>query len=157
MRKKMVPLVVFAVMSVLTIAYAVYVVYSMTNNTSGWHYFEYYEPEDYDHVYYAVPYEGEPSKWYSPEELAIGGYWDNDGSDNGFWIIVDRDKEPFDLQTATPVFKLNGRFYQVSGLWVTPSLPKSPNVTLVGGAVCIGMGWLATGIVYYRWIHEKVF
>ncbi len=100
-----------------------------------------------------MPYKREPSQWYYPEELAIIDYLDNDGNfDNGFWIVVDRGKEPFNLQAENPVFKLNGKFYQVSSLWATPAvMGRSPDVAVVGGAVGISIGWFATGMIYYRW------
>lgn len=142
-------LLIVAAMSVLTIAYIAYVAYSATNNEAN---------NTLNPVYYAIPYKGEPSQWYYPEELAIIDFLDNDENfDNGFWIVVDRDRKPFDLQAENPVFKLNEKFYQVSSLWVTPTFMESgPDIAVVGGAVGISIGWFATGMMYYRWLkYEK--
>ncbi|MEM2250420.1 MAG: hypothetical protein QXP16_07005 [Candidatus Bathyarchaeia archaeon] len=132
-------------MLVATLVWLVWLVCAANN--------EFDESGAHNPVYYVMPYKDEPSQWYSPEELAIIDYLDNDGNfDNGFWIVVDKSKEPFDLQAENPIFKLNEGFYQVSSLWVTPKVvERSLDTAVVGGAVGISIGWFATGMMYYKW------
>jgi hypothetical protein len=85
-----------------------------------------------DVVYFADLYEGESSPpIYTPEQLGIVQVGlDYENNTKGVHIIVDKDREPFPLQTVQPIFQYNGTLYKISPLWtaygVPPNLPQQP-------------------------------
>jgi hypothetical protein len=129
-------------MAVLTAIYASVVVYA---NVSS----------NYDEVVYtAVRYESEtpPAYWYTAEQLGIVEvieYGENDSS----WlhIRVDPEKEPFPLQHELPIFIYKDKFYQVSPLSATPSLPESVIQWQIPVGGALGAGWILSGVVTIKW------
>ncbi len=121
-------------MAILTVIYVSAVVWAQTNYN--------------DVVYAAVEYESEapPTDWYEPEQLGIVKIIEREGG----WLhtVVDREKEPFPLQSENPIFLYKEKFYQISSLWATPGLADPQWQVPVGGA--LGAAWIFTGVFYIR-------
>lgn len=120
---------------ILTVIYAIVVVYANTNLRS---------PKP---LYAAFEYESETplASWYTLEQLGIVNVIEYE--ENGWiHIEVDREKEPFPLQSELPIFLYQDKFYQVSPLWVTPGLPKSVRLLQIPIGGALGTGWIFTGI-----------
>jgi len=127
--------VALLLMTILTAIYAIVVVYANTN------------PRSLKPLYAAFEYESEtpPASWYTLEQLGIVNVIENE--ENGWLHIeVDREKEPFPLQSELPIFLYQDKFYQVSPLWVTPGLPKSVRQLQIPIGGALGAGWIFTGI-----------
>lgn len=135
-------------MAVLTVTYVSAVVYANTNANAYSHRYV---------LYGAFEYESEtpPTDWYTPEQLGI--YDVIELGENGSWlhIAVDREKEPFPLQSENPIFLYKDKFYQVLPLWVTPGLPKSIMQwqIQIGGA--LGVCWIFTGVLFLKWRKKE--
>ena len=135
--------VTLILMAILTVIYVSAVVYANTNANAYPHRYV---------LYGAFEYESEtpPTDWYTPEQLGI--YDVIEYGENGSWlhIAVDREKEPFPLQSENPIFLYQDKFYHVSPLWVTPGLPEGVKQwqILIGGA--LGAGWVFTGALFFK-------
>jgi len=141
---------VLILLVILTVIYVSAVVYANTNASAC--------PDPHRCVLYAAfKYEADtsPSEWYTLEQLGICDVIEY--VENGSWlhIAVDREKEPFPLQSENPIFLYKDEFYQVSSLHVTPALPEGiKNWQIpVGGA--LGIGWVFTGVLFLRWMKKE--
>jgi hypothetical protein len=129
-------------MAVLTVIYAGMVVYAYADEQKK--YSE--ETSSVGPTYPACECKSqeEPEVWYYPEELGIVEV--NEIGAEGGWcrIIIDREKEPFPLMAEQPIFLYEGKFYIVSGKWLTfaPDYRVSWQIP-VGGV--LGLGWFLTG------------
>jgi len=106
-------------------------------------------------LYAAERYQPEnpPPYCYQPEELGIVQVIEDTQNASWVHIEVDREKEPFPLQTEQPIFLYNGNFYKVLSLWVTPGLSEEIKQWQIHGGAAIGVGWAGTviaGIVSWR-------
>jgi len=143
--KKMVKAILIS-MAILTVIYVSAVVYANTNaNTNANAY-----PHRYV-LYAANEYKSEtpPTDWYTPEQLGI---YDVIEYENGSWlhIAVDREKEPFPLQSENPIFLYKDKFYQVSPFWTTPGLPESVKQWQIPIGGVLGAGWILTGALFLK-------
>lgn len=106
-----------------------------------------------DTVYSAFLYEGEPNEWYYPQELGITKILDYGAGEKATWlhVVVPHELDPGDLQIERPIFKwqVNGKFYQISELWVTPGVPGPTNIQPMSLAGLSG-GWLLTVILFWK-------
>jgi hypothetical protein len=132
-------------MAILTVIYVSAVVYANTN--------AYPYPHRYV-LYAAFAYESEtpPTDWYTPEQLGIYDVIEY-GENGSYWlhIAVDREKEPFPLQSENPIFLYKDKFYQVSSLWTTPGLPEHLKQWQIPIGGALGAGWVFTGILFLKW------
>jgi hypothetical protein len=147
-RKLRVEILVLLVMSILTAAYLALVVYANTDLANN---------DKLYPVYAAFEYKSQPSTWNTTEELGIIEVIEY-GNETSYWlhVVVDPDKEPFPLQEVQPIFKYKDKFFQVSALWATPSLPDSIKQYQTPIGVAIGLGWVAIGIVAYGKKDKKI-
>ncbi|MDH7478142.1 MAG: hypothetical protein QHH17_07170 [Candidatus Bathyarchaeota archaeon] len=103
-------------------------------------------------VYYAFLYQGEPAKWYYPEELGIFEINDFEAGETATWLQVGSTEEWSEVENLIFKWERNGRFYQISYLNVTPGQPQPVSYLVIGG-VRIAGGWCFTGvfgILYWR-------
>ena len=135
--------VTLILMAILTVIYVSVVVYANANANAYPHRYV---------LYGAFEYESEtpPTDWYTPEQLGIYDVIEYGENDSWLHIAVDREKEPFPLQSENPIFLYQDKFYQVSPLWVTPGLPEGVKQwqILIGGA--LGAGWVFTGALFFK-------
>ena len=139
--------VTLILMAILTVIYVSAVVCANTNANAYPHRYV---------LYGAFEYESEtpPTDWYTPEQLGI--YDVIEYGENGWLhIAVDREKEPFPLQSENPIFLYKDKFYQVSPLWVTPGLPEGVKQwqILIGGV--LGAGWVFAGALFFKRRTQK--
>ena len=148
--------VALLLMAVLTVAYVSAVVYA--NADVGFnHYSHRYV------LYAAFEFEADtpPSEWYTPEQLGIYDVIEY-GENGSYWlhIAVDKEKEPFPLQSANPTFLYKDEFYTVSSVWVTPMLPGEFRQWQIPIGVALGAGWLFAGVLFLLFLkgrkNEKV-
>jgi len=137
--------VILILMVILTVIYVSAVVYANTNDANA-----------YSHryvLYGAFEYESEtpPTDWYTPEQLGIYGV--TELGENGSWlhIAVDREKEPFPLQSENPIFLYKDKFYEVLPVWVTPGLPESVKQWQIPIGGALGACWVFTGVLFLKW------
>jgi len=129
-------------MSILTMIYIGAVVYADSNSASrysadGW-------------VLAADEYEGQPSSWYTPEELGMTVYREGNG-----WVqvVVPYNVNCTELREQRPIFKYKDRFYQISESDITPAVYEETTrwqiLAVVVGA-CIATGWIYVGYLGLR-------
>ena len=145
-RMKKVFTVTLILMAILTVIYVSAVVCANTNANAYPHRYV---------LYGAFEYESEtpPTDWYTPEQLGI--YEVIELGESWLHIAVDREKEPFPLQSENPIFLYKDKFYQVSSLWTTPGLPESVKQWQmpIGGA--LGVCWIFTGVLFLKWRKKE--
>jgi len=126
-------------MLIITAVYLGAVVYANSNSLSG------------SAIDAAFLYHGEPKVWYTPEQLGIVkilGY-----QENATWIqVVYGDQGPLINPEVEepPIFKYRGKFWQISKLHVTPSLPESVKRWQVPIGGMIAVGWVFIGALYFK-------
>ena len=142
--------ILLALMAMLTVIYAGAVVYANVSDA----------PKS-DGIYIvpgAFLYKGDPSEWYTPEQLGIVKVEDYGAGENATWlhVFIPRDVYYNDSKGEWvwgKIFKWerNGKFYKIE-FWITPGLPEDiikRSQIPIGGA--IGAGWIISGI----WIYKK--
>ena len=124
-------------MLIITAVYLGVIVYANSNSSSG------------GAIDAAFLYHGEPEEWYTPEQLGIVkicGY-----SEDANWIqVVYGDQGSLVNPDEQPIFKYNGKFWQISKLHVTPGLPEEAKKWQVPIGGMIAVGWVFTGIVFFK-------
>ncbi|MDH5450831.1 MAG: hypothetical protein OEX77_08040 [Candidatus Bathyarchaeota archaeon] len=143
-------------MAVLTVTYVSAVVYANADVGSN------YYPHRYV-LYAAFKYEADtpPTEWYAPEQLGIYDVIEY-GQNGSSWlhIAVDKEREPFPLQSENPTFLYKDEFYTVSSFWVTPGLPENFKQWQIPIGVALGTGWLFAGVLFLLFLkgrkNEKV-
>lgn len=135
-------------MVILTVIYVSAVVYANTNANAYPHRYV---------LYGAFEYESEtpPTDWYTPEQLGIYAVTELGENGSSLHIAVDREKEPFPLQSENPIFLYKDKFYQVSPLWVTPGLPESVKQWQIPLGVALGACWAFTGVLFLKWRKKE--
>lgn len=140
MEKIVKAVIVMTIITVIAAIAIVGIVYANANSS--------YNNVDYNEVVLAADeLETQPPSWKTPEELGIIEIKEQQG-----WVQVLVPKEKADqLQEEQPVFKHNDKFYQISGLWVTPGLPESVVTPAIAGIVGVtGVGWVYVGALFLR-------
>jgi hypothetical protein len=139
--------VTLILMTILTTIYVSVVVYANTNANAYSHRYV---------LYGAFEYESEtpPTDWYTPEQLGIYDVIEY-GENASLHIAVDREKEPFPLQSENPIFLYKDKFYQVSPLWAGYGLPESVKQCQmpIGGA--LGVCWISIGVLFLKRRNEE--
>lgn len=143
-RMKKVFTVTLILMAILTVIYVSAVVYANTNADAYPHRYVLYGAFEYGS-------ETPATDWYTPEQLGIYDILEQGENDSWLHIAVDREKEPFPLQSENPIFLYNDKLYYVSPLWVTPGLPESVKQWQIPIGGALGAGWVFIGILFLKW------
>ncbi len=149
-------------MAVLTATYAGALAYANVNSSDN--------VPTYRYVVYAAHECESPTDWYAPEELGIVALR-YVGDTRTLQITVDREKEPFPLQSESPIFLYKEHFYMVGSRWVTFDGPRSDWIYLDEEArailehenldwqfpigVALAVGWIICGAVIFKRRKEE--
>ena len=141
-------------MAILTAIYVCAVVYANDADTNANDYANDYPPLTYGTAAFEYESDTPPTVWYTPEELGIVGIIECGENRSVLQIIVDKEKEPFPLQSKEPLtrFLYKDKFYTVSYRWVTFTDPCGSGFQWqMPLGITLGVGWIITGVLTLKW------
>lgn len=141
-------------MAILTAIYVCAIVYGNTNAND---HADDYPPFTYGTAAFEYESDTPPTAWYTPEELGIVGIIECGENRSVLQIIIDKEKEPFPLQSKDPltIFLYKDKLYAVSYRWVTFADPCGSEFQWqMPVGITLGVGWIIAGVLALKLRRE---